>query len=848
MQRVLSCVLLVAGLALAGEFLGLVPGATPEDLSPAFRVVGVTERGVLVRGSEAQSAEVTARGGQVLASDTRGRHYYRVRLFAAAQREELGAVGRILDFDGEQYILEVTDEAIERLIALPVMAGRIPEQGWVLKTAPDALPPVTANPLIEAMVARVSPDTVLSFVRRLQNYRNRYSTGDSCRAACNWVAQKFRDWGCDTVILQPHRSGHAPNVIGVRYGTLGRRNLYAIISGHIDAYAASNAPGADDNASGTAAAMEACRVTQGSLFTHDLKFIAWTGEEFGLYGSEAYANAARAAGDSILGVLNFDMIGYVDAAPENCDMMAKTANPPCEPFANWFIAVADTYTTLPCVKQMMSDNQNSDHGPFWNNGYIALTGIEDFWPTNPHYHTSHDSIGAGYNSNEFCTNVTRAAVAALATLGQPVPTNRPLVGVLRTRLDDAAGNGNGRWDPGEAISLYATLKNYGLVAAHSVRVTLSESDPYVTVQNDSAWYGDIAGNDTAVGSAAFALAADAATPREHRVDLTLTIAAVETTWTANLSLEVGQLTVWDPIPDNYPSNPHFLAFDECDSGYVQRPNYNWVEINPVGTRLTLADDQTVQVNLPPAFGAWKYYGQRFTSLSICSNGWVAPGATTNSSYTNVRLPDNTAPGILALYWEDLYPQTGNGVWYWHDAANRRFIVEWDSVAEYTPRTSFIKAQIIVYDTTVATTSGENLIVFQYHSGNDYTSCTIGLENPTSQYGLTALADGAYHRGCAPFTPRRAIAFDGPPTVGVVENTTPHAERIAPGRTIVRGTLTLPASGILRDRSAVLLDASGRRVLSLQSGANDVSRLAPGVYFVRAETASGQVTAKTLILH
>ncbi|MFO7652088.1 MAG: hypothetical protein R6X13_12210, partial [bacterium] len=416
-----------------------------------------------------------------------------------------------------------------------------------------------------------------------------------------------------------------------------------------------------------------------------------------------------------------------------------------------------------------------------------------------------------------------------------------------TRLDDASGNGNGRWDPGEAINLHATLKNYGLITAHSVRVILSESDPYVTVQSDSAWFGDLGGNDTAAGSTPFALTADPGTPREHRVDLLLTIAAAETTWTANISLEVGQLTVWDPIPDNYPNNPHLLAFDDVDSAYAQRPTYNWVEINGRGTRLTLTDDQTVQVPLPTGFGPWKYYGQRFTNLSICSNGWIAPGSTTNSSYTNVALPDNATPGILAVYWEDLTPASGNGVWYFHDAANHRFVVEYDSVSEYTPRSSFIKAEIVIYDTTVQTQSGDNLIVYQYHSGNDYSSCTIGLENPTSQYGLSALVDGSRHRACAPFTPGRAILFDGPAMVGVAEPLRPTARGSRLTASVVRGVLNLPVSSFGISHST-LVDATGRQVLDLRVGPNDVSRLAPGVYFVSAEGPSGQVTAKTLILH
>jgi hypothetical protein len=55
----------------------------------------------------------------------------------------------------------------------------------------------------------------------------------------------------------------------------------------------------------------------------------------------------------------------------------------------------------------------------------------------------------------------------------------------------------------------------------------------------------------------------------------------------------------------------------------------------------------------------------------------------------------------------------------------------------------------------------------------------------------------------------------------------------PMPTVVRGILHLPGSSVERRASSVLLDAAGREVMELHAGANDVSGLAPGVYFVRA---------------
>jgi len=839
-------VLLAAGVALAGEFLGIVPGAEPEDLAREFRVVGQMRNGVLVVGSSGQAPA----GGRVLDPDVSGSRYLRVHLLAGASEAELASVSRILDFDGSEYVVAVRESEESTVRALRAMVGVVNLSGWTLAAVPPELPRVMSDPMIEEMVALVSPDTVLSFVRRLQQYRNRYSTGDSCKAAAQWVAAKLRAWGCDTVILQNHTTNHAPNVIGIRYGTNGQRNPYAIISGHLDSYAASNAPGADDNASGTVAAMEACRVMAGFEFERDLKFIAWTGEEFGLYGSEYYADRARSQGDSILAVLNFDMIGYEDVSPEDVDLMAKIANPPCEPLADWFIATADTYTTLPCNKQMMSDNQNSDHGPFWNNGYLALTGIEDFWPGNPHYHTSHDSIGAGYNNNAFCTNVTRAGVAALATLGRPVPMNRPMVSYKSSRLTDVSGNNNGRWDPGESVAVYVTLRNAGTVAAHNVNATIATSDPYVTLYRATAAYGDIAGQDTAVNAQPYLMRASSSTPREHVVAFTMQIVAQETTWNSGFSLLVGEIMATDPIPDGPRTPPRYWAYDDIDTGYAQRPTYSWVEISGSGTRLNYAhNDQVITVNLPSGFGPFKFYGQRYTQVSISADGFVVPGTDTTRRYTNQSLPGTqTPPGVLCANWDDLYPGDGGAgyVYWYHDAANHRFVVEYDSVPYYNPRSLKDKFEVLLYDTTVTTPTGDNAVVMQYRTANGFTSSTVGVEDPTQQIAIQCLYNGSLTKGAGPVVAGRAVKYVTVEPTGIAEMPKPE-RRLANSRTtIVRGTLRLVGLGhdpISENGNgscpALLLDASGRKVMELHAGDNDVRGLAPGVYFVTTKGPRGQ---------
>jgi hypothetical protein len=70
----------------------------------------------------------------------------------------------------------------------------------------------------------------------------------------------------------------------------------------------------------------------------------------------------------------------------------------------------------------------------------------------------------------------------------------------------------------------------------------------------------------------------------------------------------------------------------------------------------------------------------------------------------------------------------------------------------------------------------------------------------------------------------------------------------PTPTIVRGVLYLPRASSLRPQAASLLDISGRKVMDLEPGANDVRALAPGVYFVRpASSARREASGVTKVI-
>jgi len=84
-------------------------------------------------------------------------------------------------------------------------------------------------------------------------------------------------------------------------------------------------------------------------------------------------------------------------------------------------------------------------------------------------------------------------------------------------------------------------------------------------------------------------------------------------------------------------------------------------------------------------------------------------------------------------------------------------------------------------------------------------------------------------------------------VGTEESFKPQAASSKPEPTIVRRVLFLPEAASRKPPAASLLDVAGRKVIPLRPGANDVSRLAPGVYFVRSgpSAASRQSSAASI---
>ncbi len=444
----------------------------------------------------------------------------------------------------------------------------------------------------------------------------------------------------------------------------------------------------------------------------------------------------------------------------------------------------------------------------------------------------------------------------------------PAIGFVdKVIRDSASAQPNGRLDPDETAELEVTLRNSGRGHATGVRATLRSGHPLMVVSDSVAVYGTIPAGGSATNTTdRFTITALSSILPETPVPCTLDISA-DNGYTGRLtfSIVVGEIRACDPIPDN--SNPPlYWAYDAADTLYPPHPEFNWVEIRGLGTRLTLSDDQTVQIALPSGFGPFIFYGQSYNQISICSNGWIAPGSATQTTYLNTTLPNTDMPPMLAANWDDLYPPTGNGVWYYHDAANHRFIIEWDSVHYYNPRDQWDKFQIILYDTTFASEDGNSRFVFQYLTANQPgTSATAGIQDHTRSKFIQTLYNGSYHRGAAPWISGHCNKFSTDNPTAIKEEfgstTLQDGRLIVVAPTLFNRTTTINFL-VARDGDVELkvFDATGRAVRTIVKGSmpagsyravwngtDDAGKLlSHGIYFIHLNTPETTVRVKTVL--
>lgn len=202
-----------------------------------------------------------------------------------------------------------------------------------------------------------------------------------------YVMQTLNDLGIETKLVPYTYNGYkGANVEGTLWGA--DRTQFIIISAHMDSV---RNKGADDDGSGTASLIETAHLlTKLGTLPISIRFVGFDQEELGLIGSRAYANQLK-DGESVLGVVQADMIGY-DGNNDDAYHTMDCNRPDSKPITR---VVEEINANLELnLKKVDACTNRSDHASFWSKNIAATIISENFFgkDANPCYHQKCDLI------------------------------------------------------------------------------------------------------------------------------------------------------------------------------------------------------------------------------------------------------------------------------------------------------------------------------------------------------------------------------------------------------------------------------------------------------------------------
>lgn len=278
----------------------------------------------------------------------------------------------------------------------------------------------TMDDIVINMIEQVDESIFLSYEENLTANGPRPTGSASCITAAEYMYDQFQSMGLAVRYHHWNNGGYSSdNVEATLNGTDEMSDEIYLICAHYDTVSAG--PGADDDTSGTAAVLIAALIMSQYQFNHTIKFVAFSGEEQGMLGSEVYAQEADAQGWNIVGVLNCDMISYAVSSSDGSNLIVFE-----DTASEWLYAyTVDINTEYSEYIQLTlhpgGDTWGSDHWYFWQHGYSALFYFE--YTETPYYHSSQDTI-QNINATYAVKNM-RLIFATLAELAEPEQLSNP---------------------------------------------------------------------------------------------------------------------------------------------------------------------------------------------------------------------------------------------------------------------------------------------------------------------------------------------------------------------------------------------------------------------------------------
>lgn len=268
----------------------------------------------------------------------------------------------------------------------------------------------THNSFYQQLVNQVNASNLTAKLTQFADFGVKEMGTSEQNDAFLWIKNLYESWGY--VVEQQEvtvwgATGY--NLIVTKQGTL-YPNTYIVIDAHYDTI---NGPGANDNGSGTVILLEMARILKDIPTEYSIKFIHFTGEEWGLHGSEAYVQEiALPQNLDIKLVFNIDQVGGVAGEINDTITCERDESSPNSNNNASHIATAELANLMTLYSNLnttISYAYASDYMPFQDEGFV-ITGLYEF-NESPFTHSPQDVI-ANLDLN-FILEVAKGTMGAL---------------------------------------------------------------------------------------------------------------------------------------------------------------------------------------------------------------------------------------------------------------------------------------------------------------------------------------------------------------------------------------------------------------------------------------------------
>ncbi|MEM4258538.1 MAG: M28 family peptidase [Candidatus Thermoplasmatota archaeon] len=319
---------------------------------------------------------------------------------------------------------------------------------------PDVIYPMAQNDIVVQIVEQLNATILLKYLENLTAFGPRVTQTQACIDAGTYIYDQFKKMGLQVRYHNWSNEGYYGSNIEAQLSPHDpETDEIFLICGHYDSV--SGSPGADDDGSGVAITLAAAEILSKYTVNKTVRFVAFSGEEQGLLGSERYAQEVAANNDNIIAVLNADMIGFALTYSDG-QKIKIYADTPSLWITQYMTNISQTYheyidlTVLPS-----GTTSGSDHYYFWVYGYYAI--FEHEYNFNDYYHSSQDTIQ--HMNLSYTVKTSRLLLATLAELLETDVVPPPLPVLEISNIQGGKG-------------ITAEITNIGLGTATNVTYTI----------------------------------------------------------------------------------------------------------------------------------------------------------------------------------------------------------------------------------------------------------------------------------------------------------------------------------------------------------------------------------------